>query len=219
MRLGRLALQGLIVVILVGSAGLEADVYIGGSWQQPVEYWLNPNFEGEFVGNASDQLRELQCGVEAWFQQTGIDADLVYRGETDIAGFNSEDGINVTSWTPGDGGDALAGTIVSGEGDTIQGFDVVFFERFLETVPIRWSTAGEPSTGTIDIRGVATHEFGHVLGLGHSRDEDATMYPSARLRGLPLRSLSPIDRNCVEELYGHRGSPDPAPWIDDGGVV
>ena len=40
-----------------------------------------------------------------------------------------------------------------------------------------WST-GTPGPGEKDAYSVLLHESGHMLGLGHSHDRDATMYAS-----------------------------------------
>lgn len=44
----------------------------------------------------------------------------------------------------------------------------------------------------------AAHEFGHALGLGHSDDPGALMFPS----GDPHRSLSPDDIAGIQAIYG-----------------
>ncbi len=58
--------------------------------------------------------------------------------------------------------------------------------------------------GTIDFRSVATHEIGHVLGLGHSTDARATMY-AAYPPGVSWRSLEQDDMDGVCTLYPGTG--------------
>ena len=50
-----------------------------------------------------------------------------------------------------------------------------------------------------DVQGVATHEIGHTLGLGHSRIRGATMYWSGD--GFTLRDLDDDDVRGVQFLY------------------
>lgn len=50
---------------------------------------------------------------------------------------------------------------------------------------------------------VATHEFGHSLGLAHSADPRAVMYPTYRSRDISNFRLSQDDINGIQRLYGN----------------
>ncbi|HEY2370016.1 MAG TPA: matrixin family metalloprotease [Polyangiaceae bacterium] len=65
-----------------------------------------------------------------------------------------------------------------------------------------FSRDGRP--GTIDFRSIATHEIGHVLGLGESADARATMYASYA-PGVAWRSLESDDEDGVCTLYPGTG--------------
>jgi hypothetical protein len=56
-----------------------------------------------------------------------------------------------------------------------------------------------------DLFSVALHELGHALGLGHSDNPNAVMYPYYRM----VTALSDIDKNTVLTLYAAQGSPAP----------
>ncbi|KAF9668765.1 hypothetical protein SADUNF_Sadunf14G0037500 [Salix dunnii] len=59
----------------------------------------------------------------------------------------------------------------------------------------------EKSNVAVDLESVAVHEIGHLLGLGHSSDEKAVMYPSLKPREKKL-DLSVDDIQGVQALYG-----------------
>lgn len=49
---------------------------------------------------------------------------------------------------------------------------------------------------------VAAHELGHSLGLSHSKDPSAVMYPSYRSHSRTQSSLSRDDTLGIQKLYG-----------------
>ncbi len=56
-----------------------------------------------------------------------------------------------------------------------------------------------------DLYSVALHELGHALGLGHSDNPKAVMYPYYRM----VRTLSDIDKNTALTLYAAQTSSTP----------
>ncbi|MGK0360066.1 MAG: hypothetical protein ACI9U2_002372 [Bradymonadia bacterium] len=65
-------------------------------------------------------------------------------------------------------------------------------------VSVRWDTAD--ASRLSDIETVALHEIGHLLGLDHSRQRDAVMFPTVQER--LHRDLHADDRAGVRALYG-----------------
>ncbi|KAI3857275.1 hypothetical protein MKX03_024421 [Papaver bracteatum] len=62
----------------------------------------------------------------------------------------------------------------------------------------RWST--NPDQNIIDLETVCLHELGHVLGLGHSSDTNAVMFPSIA-GGQQKRTPTADDINGIRALY------------------
>jgi len=61
------------------------------------------------------------------------------------------------------------------------------------------------AAGALDIQAVVAHEYGHVLGLGHSSVSGATMFPTVSGNGVAARSIEADDQAGVRALYGAAG--------------
>lgn len=73
-----------------------------------------------------------------------------------------------------------------------------------------WAWADGPgNVSGVDIQGVACHEYGHALGLGHSNVNGATMYPSISGTGVAQRSIENDDINGVRFVYGTASASKP----------
>ncbi|PNT07654.1 hypothetical protein POPTR_013G100400v4 [Populus trichocarpa] len=72
--------------------------------------------------------------------------------------------------------------------------------RFHYDADEKWST--NPAMDQIDLESVAVHEIGHLLGLAHSSDSNAVMYPSIAA-GTKKRNLAQDDIDGIHALYGN----------------
>ena len=66
----------------------------------------------------------------------------------------------------------------------------------------------DSDTQDVDLETVAAHEIGHTLGLAHSNDPNALMFPSY---SRPHRFLDQDDIAGAQSIYGASSAPEPAP--------
>lgn len=145
------------------------------------------------------------CGLD-----DNIDIGSIYEGETvtepsisvvgNVISCTGSDGVNVIGWAdlPGN---VLGVTCTASNADGIAtGTDMLYDNA---TVWYTGSTAPAGCSGKYSLRGVATHEFGHAFGLGHSSGDSCnlTMYPSIDACSDGEHSLGLGDVLGLESLY------------------
>ena len=115
-------------------------------------------------------------------------------GDDGVSGVYFED----TTWPSMFDAAAIATTVVHVDG---QGH-IYDADVYVNGASHVFSRDGRP--GTVDFRSIATHEIGHVLGLGESAAPRATMY-AAYAPGVAWRSLEQDDEDGVCTLYPGTG--------------
>jgi len=71
-------------------------------------------------------------------------------------------------------------------------------------------SVGAAQPGHVDLDSLLTHEAGHLLGLSHTVDEAATMYPGYELGSTALRSLASDDITGLCRIYPPNRNPSSA---------
>jgi len=194
-----------IVLSLLASvtAPSSAFKYLGCKW--PKE-GLPVVWEMKYItGDCTGSLLAAWEGYQTWEDVSCSYFTQSYKEGTEHEP-NTRDGVNVVSWDypqsdpehyP-DWGYAIATTCIwynpyTGE---IAECDIVFDDA------LDWSSTGE--AGKYDIQNIATHEFGHSLGLDDlygSEDTEKTMYGYAEVGETKKRTLHQDDIDGICYIY------------------
>ncbi|TAH36968.1 MAG: matrixin family metalloprotease [Planctomycetota bacterium] len=130
-------------------------------------------------------------------QQTNVgdgNANFNFFFEGEAFGIGSTND-NINSELAGSSGGVLAFT----ETPISDGWRIRYYSSW------NWQDGPDGVGSGIDFQGVATHELGHALGLGHSNFSAATMYFAISGTGVPNRSIENDDRNGIQlGVYGAR---------------
>jgi len=156
-------------------------------WKACVEWGSEKHGDG---GGDPHQLLGLGSG--------GANFDASWQGLATSVGTTDD---NVHSEISGSGGGVLAYT----ETPIADGWRIRYYSG--------WTWEDGPGTsvpfGSIDLQGVACHEYGHALGLDHSAVVGATMYPTISGSGVAQRSIADDDKAGVQALYGAKAAGKP----------
>lgn len=169
----------------------------GPSWSNlPVSYWINSNGSADVPFSTVENIMEDSFAV--WGDPCCSNFAANYRGTTSLTATNNQNRVVLSwvenSWNP------QWGSVNQTIGIT---FSSVFNNCSIATAPILFNGVGFRFTtngsGT-DLQSIATHEIGHLLGLGHSNLQSATMY-AAYVGGTGARTLHQDDIDGVCSLY------------------
>ncbi|XP_004626202.2 macrophage metalloelastase [Octodon degus] len=182
-----------------GVPDVQAFSTLGGqAWKSHVITYRINNYTPDM--RRQDVDAAIQKAFQVWSDVTPLKFRKVNVGEADIMIFFAYGDHG--DFNPFDGKDGtLAHAFAPGFG---RGGDAHFDEA--ET----WSP---------DFRGrnlflVAVHELGHSLGLGHSSDRRAIMFPNYGYLDPKTFRLSADDIHGIQSLYGGPAKPQPVPHPD-----
>ncbi len=156
-------------------------------WKAHVE-WASEPYAGTGLGDGSSDNPVLGSG--------GANFDNTFQGTATSAGTTNQ---NIHSELSGSSGGVLAFT----EAPISDGWRILYYSTWT------WQDGPGTVTTNIDLQGVACHEIGHSLGLGHSGDSGATMYWAISGTGNNARSIAGDDIEGVKFIYGEASATKP----------
>ena len=167
-------------------------------------------------GMISDALlAEIQTSFSQWSAEQCSEFEFVYDGTSEIAGHRF-DGINWVGFLEEEWPHASGAIAVSTITTQLDGV-IADADMELNGLENTFVVVDAETTGDVyDVRNVVTHEAGHMLGLDHSRVDDATMQFSSPPRQIEKRDLEPDDVEGLCTIYPLDFEPEPEPEPDRG---
>lgn len=187
---------------LVLLAAAAAPMY-GYTLLSPTRRWKNTpvsvqvnNTGNSTITDSGHRVTAVAGAIKAW--------GIVSSSTTSQEAVRGQAPATISLHTNGHicSGSCLAATLTGdyhqeGSAYYIDDADIYTNQRFDFTS----SREGDGCSGEYDIDGIMTHEFGHVIGLGHSTVQGATMYPSVGACDFGPRTLSSDDTAGKNALY------------------
>jgi hypothetical protein len=192
----------IVLGALIGAASLSGAVQgytTYAKWKSNPTFYLNPANSDVAASTAE---AAVLAGLDAWNTQSGSGFYGNYGGRVNDTS-TGYDGRNVLLFRNATSGGAIATTYSWWTSDnTLVDSDIIFWDGGF-TFFGGASGCGGSNAAYID--DIAAHELGHALGLNHSGDGEATMYPSYSTCSQEMRSLAWDDIAGARSLYP--GSP------------
>jgi hypothetical protein len=192
-----LALAALGLLALSAAAG--AYVLNGPKWGiSQIPYYINP-VNGDM--SETDAITAIQAAAMNWTSQSNAAISLYYMGRTSGSSLTKNDRNEVFFRNASAGSTAAEVYWWYDSNYRLVEADMVFYDGGFRFFP-----GSSGCASGLYLEDVATHEFGHVLGLGHSSVSTATMAPSVQWCSMATRSLDGDDLAGVEALYPPGGT-------------
>ena len=188
-----------ILGLLAVAAAASAYVLNGPKWGvTQVPYYINP-VNGDM--SEANAIAAIQAGAMNWTAQSNAAISMYYMGRTSGSSLtkNSKNEVFFRNASAG----SMAAEVYWWYDSSYRlvEADMVFYDGGFKFFP-----GGSGCSSGVYLEDIATHEFGHVLGLGHSSVSAASMYPKLAWCSTATRSLDADDLAGVEKLYPAGGT-------------
>jgi Matrixin len=160
-----------------------------------VNYYVNPANNDMSQQSA---IASIQNAAANWSEQSTANVKLVYAGTTSGTSVTNN-GKNEVFFRNTSSGSTMGVTYYwYGSDGHLLDADTLFYDGGFKFFP---GSSGCSSGEYLE--DVATHEFGHFVGLNHSAYSSATMYPSlSTYCSQAWRSLYSDDVSAIQKAYG-----------------
>lgn len=197
---------GVALLAAVAFGPLSAYSLSGHYWGvHDVRYYVNP-VNADMSQAAA--IAAIQAAAANWTEQSNANVRLVYAGTTTGSSLLNNR-KNEVFFRSGSNGSMYGATYFwyGGDGKLLDA-DTLLYDGGVRFYP---GSSGCASGQYLE--DIATHEFGHFLGLRHSSVTGATMYPSLNVWcSQAWRTLSSDDRTAIEKAYpGGSSTTSPTP--------
>jgi hypothetical protein len=216
------AYQGKLTLV-AGKALKPAYDYDGRHWFLPnpmgEPYLINPNCADSQAGTPDEQIAVIKDGAaRAWMNEGNANFIFTYSGTTtkllpDDGVVGSYNGFNEIMFVNDptyqyfiDHPTTIAVTFGWYYTETKEIFEC---DMAFSDVNFTFNGVGQPTSQEMDIWGVAAHELGHFLRLGHSSYLDATMYAYISKGETKKRDLHSDDIAGIQYIYGAAANTNP----------
>jgi hypothetical protein len=202
-----IAASALIVLLHVaGTSGYTPAAY---KWNtQQVPFYVNPT-NADVPADAAEAA--VVAGASAWGTQSNAAFSFYYAGRTTGTTL-TKNRKNEIFFRDSTGAGMIAETYAWYDSNgSLSDADTVFYDGGFQ-----FYTGTSGCSGGMYIEDIATHEFGHILGLAHSSVTEATMYYGIGYCSMEWRTLANDDLQGVEALYPSAGTtttPNTAPSV------
>ena len=162
----------------------------------PVSCVINPATQEGL--DPQDVKNKIITAAETW--DTATSRELFRDFSEGSATFGNLDGVNAIAFAPHGDPNVIAVTSIwyyRTTGQIVE-TDMLFNEKWV------WGAAESDGT-QMDIQNIATHEFGHVAGLGDlytTSCQEVTMYGYSGYEEIKKRTLEPADVTGIKKIYG-----------------
>jgi hypothetical protein len=180
--------------VLMSASAPAAYVLLGQKWAvQQVPYYINP-VNSDMP--EADAIADIQSAAMAWATQSNANILPYYMGRTSGSSI-TRNGANEVFFRPTANGSVAAETYrwSDGYGHTIE-TDIVIYDG-----GFTFYNVNSTCSGGVYLLDIATHEFGHALGIAHSNLSGATMTSGTGYCWSTKRWLADDDKQAIEALY------------------
>jgi hypothetical protein len=195
-----------VAVAVAGAAVLHTSVGAYSTYahwaSSPVTFYVNP-VNADVSQSAA--VAALQAGMDVWNTQSGTSFRYQYGGAaTDTA--TAYDNRNVVFFRNVSNGSTIATTYSWwNSSNELLDSDIIFWDGGFTFFTGTSGCGVVPNAAYIE--DIAAHELGHALGLNHSSDTTATMYPSYSYCSQAFRTLASDDIAAAKALYPTTAAP------------